>query len=191
MLIYGEKDCVKPDKVRYAPDMKNNQQAHKSKKSLSPRRFCAFDLENLAGQAAVSANTGIGIAYILQDILHLEPDDLVVTGGGIHNAFAVSEVSKILHGQTLCRGGHNGADLALIDHLDRIPSASITSHSAPIYEVIIGSGDGIFTSVVRRLQNQGLLVTCIAYSRALHPALELACDKVIRLEQYINNQQAA
>ena len=171
--------------------MQKNQQAHNSKKSLSPRRFCACDLENLAGQAAVSANVGIGIAYILQDVLHLEPDDLVVTGGGTHNAFAVGEVSKILHGQTLCRGGHNGADLALIDHLDRIPSASITSLSAPINEVIIGSGDGIFTSVVRRLQNQGLLVTCIAYSRALHPSLELACDKVIRLEQYINNQQAA
>jgi hypothetical protein len=171
--------------------MTNNQQAHNTKKPISTRRYCAFDLENLAGQAAVSADAGVGIAYLLQDILHLEPDDLVVTGGGTHNAFAVGEVSKILHGQTLCRGGHNGADLALIEHLDNIPSASITSLSAPINEVIIGSGDGIFTSVVRRLQNRGLVVSCIAYSRALHPALELACNKVIRLEQYINNQQAA
>ena len=169
-----------------------NKQPEKSTQNpTTTRRFCAIDIENLALQPAVSPGAGRHIAYLLQDIFHLKPEDLAVVAGGPHNAFAIDAASKVLSGQSIWRGGHNGGDLALIEALDHIPSPSISSSTTPVNEVIIGSGDGIFTSVVSRLQNRGLVVTCVAYSRALHPALALAANRVIRLDQFNPIQQAA
>jgi hypothetical protein len=164
---------------------------HTPQKPITTRRFSAIDIENLALQPAVSPGAGRHIAYLLQDIFHLKPEDLAVVAGGPHNAFAIDAASKVLSGQSIWRGGHNGGDLALIEALDHIPSPSISSSTTPVNEVIIGSGDGIFTSVVSRLQNRGLVVTCVAYSRALHPALALAANRVIRLDQFNPIQQAA
>ena len=164
---------------------------HTPQNPITTRRFCAIDLENLALQPAVSLGAGRHVAYLLQDIFHLKPEDLAVVAGGPHNAFAIDAASKVLSGQSIWRGGHNGADLALIEALDRIPAPTISSHTHPVNEVIIGSGDGIFTSIVNRLQNRGMVVTCVAYSRALHPALALAANRVVRLDQFTQIQQAA
>jgi hypothetical protein len=92
---------------------------HTPQKPITTRRFSAIDIENLALQPAVSPGAGRHIAYLLQDIFHLKPEDLAVVAGGPHNAFAIDAASKVLSGQSIWRAGHNGADIALIEELDR------------------------------------------------------------------------
>jgi hypothetical protein len=70
------------------------------------------------------------------------------------------------------RSGPNGADLALLEVLEREEVEGRSSR------VVIGSGDGIFAEAAARLQAGGVDVTVVTRAQSLSRRLRLAALNV-------------
>ena len=149
---------------------------------LHTRHLVAIDLENLAGMARVPTAWAGDAAALMHGLLELDDRDLVYVAGSPHNGMAVCTVAGALHGQARVKKGHNGADLVLLEALESIPDSALLSPRAPVVEVVIVSGDGIFTEVSRRFRRRGLAVTAVARPECMHPAMATACSRVLYLD---------
>lgn len=149
-----------------------------------PRHLVAVDLENLAGAPLVAVDWARGIGPCLTSLLGLAPRDLVYVAGAPRNGMAVCTVAGDLHGQARTKRGKNGADLVLIEALESTPESALHSSTAPIGQVVIASGDGIFTNAARRFRRLGLEVVVVARRASLHRALATACTRVIHLDDH-------
>ena len=78
--------------------------------------------------------------------------------------------------QRLLRSGANGADEALLEALS---AREITSRFS---EVVIGSGDHIFTDVGAWLSRKGLKVTVVSRRGSLARSLKMVAGRVIYFE---------
>ena len=75
----------------------------------------------------------------------------------------------------LVRSGADGADLALLDFLSEPANLNGIDH------VVIASGDGIFSTAVRRLRMNGIRVTVVSRPQSLAGSLRAEADEVKRL----------
>ncbi len=157
----------------------------------STRRLVAVDLENIAHSAIVDVGWAVDAAYLLSTTLGLKEYDHTVVGGGTQNWEAVARVAKIMHGQPRIRAGADGADLALIDALEQMPVGAIESKRMPITEVVVMSGDGIFTEVVREYVTRGLDVVVVSRTGQLHRDLESAASRVFLMDGLIRPDEYA
>jgi hypothetical protein len=157
---------------------------------ISTRRLVAVDLENLAATGLVDVDWAIDFAYLLSTTLDLKEYDLTFVAGGTRNWEAVTRVAEILHGQPRIRKGADGADLTLLDALEQMPVTAIESERTPITEVVIMSGDGIFTRAARRFRDQGLTVVGVSRRRSMNRALAAACTQVVYLDEPTTDETA-
>ena len=160
-------------------------------KSHINRRFIAVDLENITQSAKPSLATSRREICKIREILDIKPSDLVVVAGSCGNALVVGEAATELHGQARCRKGKDGADLALLDDLYNLPKTCVRSRRSPITEIVIASGDHIFSRHVKVLRKSGIYTTVISYRESLSQALFEACDRVIYLDVNELQEQAA
>ena len=99
-------------------------------------------------------------------------DQLIV---GCNPRLAFAARSAFPTAQLVTRTGANGADAALIDHLD-------AAHAAGRFtELCIVSGDHAFASLARDARHSGLLVRVVAPSFGLSTALRLQADVAVTL----------
>ncbi|MAG68981.1 MAG: hypothetical protein CL471_01580 [Acidobacteria bacterium] len=145
------------------------------------RRLVAVDLENMAGTPWIPADWSATACSYLVEALELKEHDLVYVAGAPHNATAVCAVAGALHGQARVKRGKNGADLVLLNALETTPISALESPTAPVAEVVIVSGDGIFTGVADRFRRSGYRVTVVSRPGSLHRALAAACNRVVYL----------
>ncbi len=146
------------------------------------RSLVAIDLENAASSPRVCLEWAKKIGPFLKDLLQLKVEDLVYVAGSPGNGLAVCTVAHDLHGQARTKRGENGADLALLDALETIPASALSSSDAPIKEIVIVSGDGIFADVARRFRAMGLSVVGVSRRRSMSRALADACTRVVYLD---------
>lgn len=158
---------------------------------ISTRRLVAVDLENLAATGLVDVDWAIDFAYLLSTTLDLKEYDLTYVAGGTQNWEAVTRVAEILHGQPRIRKGADGADLTLLDALEQMPVTAIESERTPITEVVIMSGDGIFTQVVREYVTRGLDVVVVSRKGQLSRALESAASRVFLMDGLVRAYEYA
>ena len=158
---------------------------------ISTRRLVAVDLENLAATGLVDVDWAIDFAYLLSTTLDLNEYDLTYVAGGTQNWEAVTRVAEILHGQPRIRKGADGADLTLLDALEQMPVTAIESERTPITEVVIMSGDGIFTQVVRDFVTRGLDVVVVSRKGQLSRALESAASRVFLMDGLVRAYEYA
>jgi len=124
-------------------------------------------------------------------ILKIEVSDLVVVAGACGNALMVNHVASRLHGQARYRNGKDGADIALLQHLEQTVAQTSKSTKTSISEVVIVSGDHIFEKAVKDLRQKGIFTTVVAYRKTLSRSLANVCNRIIYLDLNEVNEQAA
>lgn len=137
---------------------------------MPARRLVVVDIENLLGGACLHRRQVKWAKSMLSTTLSLHAPDHVVVG--------ISHVGLLPVGcawpriRYVVRSGPNGADLALLDVLGEDVSARFD-------EVVIASGDGVFTEAVWELEDSGVTTTVLARPGTLARSLESATSRVL------------
>ncbi len=141
--------------------------------SLHGRRLIVVDVENVVGGAVVTRRAAAWAYWLVKRALGLRPDEQVVVGVSHRSAL---ETGLAWPGARLVvRSGLDGADRALIDVL------SDENISERFSELVLVSGDGIFTDAIAALAAQGVHVTVAAHPTGLAKRLRLAAGRTVVL----------
>lgn len=139
------------------------------------RRLVVIDIENVVGGLCRTEDMTRWGRRFLQNALELRPQDQVVVGadGETMHAVAWDWMRARL---VLGRHVKDGADVALLDVLDEdLPRR--------FDEVLLVSGDGIFTDAVATLTQQGVKVTVAAHECALSLQLRVVASDLLLLSR--------
>ena len=142
------------------------------KRCLRGRRLVLVDIENVLGGAVLHDAAARWTKEQVQDVLGAGMVDHVVIG--------ISHIGLVPVGCTwtnlryVVGSGPDGADHALLAVLDEDIESRFD-------EVVLVSGDGIFTDRVSSLAARGVQVTVVAHSERLSKRLRLAAHKILYL----------
>lgn len=152
------------------------------RRKTAGRRIVLIDIENVVGGLAAVRDYVSWAKVVVGECVPAQPDDQVVIGVGptglLDLAYGWKGVRYVM------RPGQNGADLALLDVLDENIAARFT-------EVVLVSGDGIFTHAIAALAARGLATTVVANASGLSRRLELAAAEVRLLPEQPSLRSAA
>jgi len=143
------------------------------KRVLRGRRLVVVDIENLVGGAVMTVEQAHFARGCVEGAIGLGPDEQVVIG--------TSHVGMLASGlgwpgsRIVVRSGENGADLALLEVLEGERLAERFD------EVVLASGDGIFTDAVSALGAEGVHVTVVARPDACSKRLRMAAGQAVLL----------
>lgn len=122
-------------------------------RALRGRRLVVVDIENLVGGAVLASAQAAWARRAIHEAIHLSGKEQVVIGTSHIGMMAVGlgwSGTRIV-----MRSGANGADKALIQVLgERI--------AARFDELVLASGDGIFSRPIAQLSSDGVQVTVLA-----------------------------
>ena len=143
------------------------------KRALRGRCLVAVDIENVVGGAVMTVAQASRAHLCIQETVGLRGDEHVVIGA--------SHVGLIAAGlgwrgpRLVVRSGENGADLALLEVLseERVEER--------FEEVVLVSGDGVFTEVVVALGATGMRITVVARREACSKRLRMAAARTLYL----------
>lgn len=147
------------------------------------RTLCLLDFENLA---ATPHLTPAIAERVLTDFLRVAGPERTaefVGASSHHNAAATWFVSRRM--RHLTASGPSGADLALVDVLISERVDERFSH------VVIGSGDGVFTSAAARLAGRGVTVTSVCWAASSSRSLRLAASRTLFLDELAQSAAVA
>ncbi|WP_216695299.1 NYN domain-containing protein [Dietzia psychralcaliphila] len=152
--------------------------------SLRGRRLILIDIENISGGAIRTLAEARWAQRMLDSTLRLRHQEQVIVGvskaGAIHTG-PVWSSARIVVGT-----GVDGADHALLDVLNNENIADRFD------EVILVSGDGIFTDTVATLGGHGVEVTVVAHRTSLAKKLQMAASQTVTFTpRQINTEGAA
>ncbi len=138
------------------------------------RRLVLVDVENIVGGGVLHAAVAEESVRLVDEVLPRREDDQVVVGAS-HASALESGLAWGKGARLVVRSGQDGADLALLDVLQ-------TEHVEDRFdEVVVVSGDGIFTDAIARLGDAGLLVTVVAHPYNCARRLKFAAAHTIYL----------
>ena len=142
------------------------------KRRTRTRRLVLVDIENMVGGAVQDSESVIWAKQQFDSLVDLRPGDHVVVGTS--HIGLLETGCNWPHARYVVGSGPDGADLALLEVLEE--------NVADRYgEVVIVSGDGIFTQKVADLTSRGLRVTVIAHPDGLAARLRLAAQQTTYL----------
>jgi hypothetical protein len=141
------------------------------------RRLVLVDIENLIGGAVLTADQVHWARTLLAHVIGLDNTDQVVIGTSHIGVAAIG--FEWPNQRYVVESGDNGADLKLLEvlaeNLDR-----------KYDEIVLASGDGIFSDSVAHLTAAGLRVHVIAVDGTLARRLQMAATTITRLpNQYL------
>jgi hypothetical protein len=149
------------------------------KRALRGRRLVVVDIENVVGGAVMTVEQASCAHMCIEGAVGLHGDEHVVIG--------TSHVGLMPTGlgwagpRLVARSGDNGADPALLEVLteERVEER--------FDEVVLVSGDGIFTDAVAALSAAGLRVTVVTRPEACSKRLRMAVVRTV----YLNSSAMA
>jgi len=154
------------------------------KNRATRRRLVAMDIENVNGGAVGSRSLADAAYNEVAEAIALRDDEQIVIGVGPSSLLAVGQSqprSRLVMGR-----GLDGADHALLAVLGGESLASRFD------EIVIVSGDGIFTEVAAWLAREGAHVTVVARECKLARRLKFAAGAVVLLADHaVNFEEAA
>lgn len=144
-------------------------------RALRGRRLVVVDIENVVGGAVLTTEQAVGA--------HLAIKDVAALNGSEHVVIGTSHVGVVSTGlgwrgsRLVVRSGENGADLALLEVLidERVEER--------FDEVVLVSGDGIFTEAVAVPGAAGVEVTVVAPSGRCSNRLRLAARRTVLFDR--------
>ncbi len=146
----------------------------RKKRAMRGRRLVVVDIENAAGGAVITRAMADWARAVIETTLHVVPGEQVVIGTSHVGLFTAKDAWPCA--RVRVRSGENGADLELLDVLttERIEER--------FDEVVLVSGDGLFTDVVAQLGRCGVEVTVAAWATGMSARLRLAAGRVVYLD---------
>jgi hypothetical protein len=143
------------------------------KRVLRGRSLVLVDIENVVGGAVMLVEQAINA--------HVAIAEAVSLVGGEHVVIGTSHVGVMATGlgwrgpRILARSGRNGADMALLEVLKE-------EHVEERFdEVVLVSGDGIFSEAVAALETAGVNVTVVALAGRCSKRLRMAASRTVFL----------
>lgn len=145
------------------------------KRALRGRRLVVVDIENMVGGAVVTTEQAVAARLSLQEAVTLSGCEQIIIGTSHIGVLATWLGWR--GPRLVVRSGANGADLALLEVItgERI--------SERFDEVVLVSGDGIFTDAVAALGAAGVAVTVVARSGHCSRRLQMAAGRTV----FLNN----
>lgn len=140
-------------------------------RALRGRRLVLVDIENVAHGAVLAEEQAVEARRAVQEVIPLLDGDQIIIG--------TSHVGVLATGfgwpgtRLVVRSGDNGADLAL---LEVIAEECIAER---FDEVVLISGDGIFTEAVSALGARGVSVTVVAHPGGCSRRLRMAAAQTV------------
>ena len=143
------------------------------KRTLRGRRLVVVDIENVVGGAVMAVEQAVRARSSIEDAIDLNGREHVVIGTshvGVMASWLGWRGPRIV-----ARSGENGADLALLEVLteERVEER--------FDEVVLASGDGVFTEAVAELGTAGVVVTVVALRGRCSKRLRMAAGRTIFL----------
>jgi len=142
-----------------------------NRKQYLSRRLHLVDIENMIGSPRPNPSEVAGFRDLYGELGLAKTGDLVVIACN-HGAELAAHAgwSSV---RVVARSGPNGADLALLKVLaeENVPER--------FGEVVLCSGDGIFSEALGRLAAQGVKTTVVSRGDSLSVQLRLAAGSVI------------
>lgn len=134
------------------------------------QRLILVDIENLAGGSQFVSSTVADIKHELTALLNLTDNDMIIIASGRYAypgwAFAWQNVGRRVN------SGINGADYEILQELDNVRPGRFS-------EVVVASGDGIFTDSISKLGGKNIPVTVLACTGSCSKRLVLAASNTI------------
>jgi hypothetical protein len=139
------------------------------KRQLDGRRIILVDIENLVGGGVSEIEVANAALAAINPIIGNEEHDQTVIGVSHFSALASGCARP--NARLVMRSGKNGADLALLEVLE------CENIEERFGQVVLVSGDGIFTESVARLGSCGVRVTVVAREGSLSRRLRMAASE--------------
>jgi hypothetical protein len=145
------------------------------KRALRGRRLVVVDMENVVGGAIMTVEHAVGAHLCIEAAVGLHGDEHVVIGT---SHFGLLSAGLGWAGpRLLARSDENGADLVLLAVLTE-------EHVEERFdEVVLVSGDGIFTDAVTALGAAGVRVTVVARRGTCSRRLRMAAGRTILFDE--------
>ena len=137
----------------------------------SLRKIFVVDIENAIGSGAITENDVLRVKDALEELYSICNQDLVVIG--VSHSKNVFSAHTWTSARIVLKRGHDGADLALKKVLR---DESIANR---FREVVIVSGDGIFSEEAGLLRDAGLRVT-------IHAEIRRVATRLLRFASFAN-----
>lgn len=145
------------------------------------RRFIVVDMENIVGGGVLSVEAGEWVRKEIVAVIGERVGDQVVVGtarnGCLNAGLAWTGARRVM------RDGASGADLALLEVLGEDIEARFA-------EVIVISGDHIFSERVSEIAGSGLKVTVVGVRRRTSIALRIAAHETKYIPMTYNEAMA-
>ena len=147
-----------------------NKRVEVRKSDRSRRRLFVVDIENAVGAGVIDEQSCRSVRLRIEQTYHPGHNDLTVLGVSHKNNLFPAHAWD--GARVILREGHDGADLALEGVL------SSENVEERFDEVVIVSGDGLFSKQASRLRSLGVRVTVDARARQLARVLAFSCTSV-------------
>ncbi|MBR3327509.1 MAG: hypothetical protein IKG22_09345 [Atopobiaceae bacterium] len=147
-----------------------NKRVEVRKSDRSKRKLFVVDIENAVGAGMIDEESCKSVRNRIERTYHPGSNDLTVLGVSHKNNLFPAHAWD--GARVVIREGHDGADLALEDVL------SNENVEGRFGEVVIVSGDGLFSGQAFRLRSLGVRVTVDARARQLARVLAFSCTCV-------------
>lgn len=134
------------------------------------RKLFLVDIENYCGRPVLTEEDVAFVKEDLSETCGVSESDLVVIGTSHSSNLLYSEIGWPSARQVIMLG-HDGADKALIDVVAEYRIETFV-------EVVLLSGDGIFSGVVETIRRSGVSVTVSSLARSLSGSLASVATRV-------------
>lgn len=132
------------------------------RKSSLKRCLFVIDIENIKGKAILTEEDAVAVKTEIESEFKIGESDLVLIGTSHKNNFLSAKLAW--PGAQHCfKPGHNGADIALIDAAEIHLAKPVT-----FQEVVLFSGDGIFTSLMRKVRENGIKGSVVSLANQIN-----------------------
>lgn len=147
------------------------------------RRLVLVDIENFIGGAIFTAGDVTCAQHLIASLIGPINSDLATVGVSHMGMFSVHQSWG--GARMLVQSGPDGADLKLLEELCHDDIASRFD------EVVLISGDGIFTESVAKLTARSVKVTVVAPSDGCSRRLEMAANATIKFDRLVSKGDVA
>lgn len=156
---------------------------------MSTRTLALLDVENLlpGGPTGATTSSYVDAVQRAADLAGLPPDAAVALGVGSRNITGVFASKSAWTGAAVrCRAGRDGAELALLRH-----GSDLDAIERSYDRVVIGSGDGMFTTYVESLNLRGVHTVVVAWPNQLSKRLRMAAaeTRLLTLTSSVEHSQ--
>jgi hypothetical protein len=147
----------------------------RKKRALQGRRLVVVEIESIAGGAVRTNALASWARKLVEEAIALRPDEQVIIGA--RHASVLAAGTRWAGARLVTARDQDGVQRGLLQILQ-------DEHIAGRFdELVLASGNGIFTEAIAKLGAQGVKVTVVAWPESLSKHLRMAAAETDLLER--------